>query len=41
MIGLHHGWNVVRGVVEFFFYLAIPKIEDSHGLTCVDFTRVP
>jgi hypothetical protein len=41
MIGLHHGGNVVRGVVGFFFSLAIPKIEDSHRLTCVDFTRVP
>jgi hypothetical protein len=41
VIGLGHGGNVVRGVVEFFFSLTIPKIEDSHGLTGIDFTEVP
>jgi hypothetical protein len=38
VIGLRHCGNVVRGVVEFFFSLTIPRIEDSHGLTGVDFT---
>jgi hypothetical protein len=41
VIGLHHCGNVVRGVVEFFFSLTISKIEDSRGLTNVDFTEVP
>jgi hypothetical protein len=41
VIGLRHGGNVVRGVVEFFFSLTIPRIEDSRGLTGVDFTEVP
>jgi hypothetical protein len=40
-IGLCHGGNVVRGVVEFFFSLTISMIEDSRGLTCVEFTEVP
>ena len=33
VIGLHHGGNVVRGVVDFLFSLMIPRIEDSHGFT--------
>jgi hypothetical protein len=40
LIGLHHCGNVVRRVVEFFFPLMIPRIEDSHGLTCFDFTEM-
>jgi len=41
MIGLHHCWNVVRGVVEFFFSLMIYRIEGSRGLIGVDFNEVP
>jgi hypothetical protein len=41
VIGLRHCGNVVRGVMEFFFPLTIPRIKDSRGLTGVDFTEVP
>jgi hypothetical protein len=41
MIGLCHCGNVVRGVVDFFFPQMIPRIEDSHGLTGFDFTKIP
>jgi hypothetical protein len=40
VIGLHHDGDEVRGVVEFFFSLMIPRVEDSHGLTGVDFTEI-
>jgi hypothetical protein len=40
VIGLHHDGDEVRGVVEFFFSLMMPRIEDSHGLTGVDFTKM-
>jgi hypothetical protein len=40
VIGLHRGGDEVRGVVEFFFFLMIPRIEDSRGLTGVDFTEM-
>jgi hypothetical protein len=40
VIGLHRGGNEVRGVVEFCFSLMIPRIEDSRGLTGVDFTKM-
>jgi hypothetical protein len=39
-IGLHHGGDEVRGVVEFCFSLMIPLIKDSHGLAGVDFTEM-
>jgi hypothetical protein len=39
-IRLHHDGDVVRGVVEFFFSLIMPRIEDSCGLTGVDFTEI-
>lgn len=40
VIGLHRGGNRERGVVEFCFSLMIPKIEDSHGLVGVGFTKM-
>jgi hypothetical protein len=36
----HHDGDEVRGVVEFCFPPMIPRIEDSHGLTCIDFTEI-
>jgi hypothetical protein len=40
VIGLHHDGDEVRGVVEFFFSLMMPRIEDSRELTGVDFTEI-
>jgi hypothetical protein len=40
VVGLHHDGNEVRGVVEFFFSLRMPRIEDSRGLTGVDFSEI-
>ena len=37
-IVLHRGGDEVRGVMEFFFYLMIPKFVFSRELTGVDFT---
>ena len=37
-IVLHRGGDEVRGVVEFCFYLMIPKFAFSRELTGVDFT---
>jgi hypothetical protein len=39
VIGLHHGQGDVRGVMEFCFSLVISRIEDSRGLTSIDFTE--
>jgi len=36
----HHGGDEVRGVVEFFFSLMIPKFEVSRRLTCIDFIEM-
>jgi hypothetical protein len=36
----HRDGDEVRGVVEFCFSPMIPKIEDSHGLTGIDFTEM-
>jgi hypothetical protein len=40
VIGLHHDGDEIRGVVEFGFSLMITRIEDSRGLTGVDFTEM-
>jgi hypothetical protein len=41
VIDLCHCGNVVRGVVDFFFPLTIPRNEDSRGLTGFDFIEMP
>jgi hypothetical protein len=40
VINLHRGGDEVRGVVEICFFLLIPRIEDIHGLTGVDFIEM-